>query len=179
MAVNDPCLFWWLYCLDLFWNVLDMFGLWMVSVSSLFFIDSPPWVEGVNKYNRIQWDARGMVYKMSIVGRVWTNTMGLGRGKWFIKWGYQLFPGRVWTNTMGLGRGKWFIKWGYQLFPGRVCTNTMGLGRGKWFIKWGYQLFPGRVWTNTMGLGRGKWFIKWGYQLFPGRVWTKTMGHGL
>ena len=63
------------------WICLDMFGVWIVSVSSLFFIDSPPWVEGVNKYNRIQWDARGMVYKMSIVGRVWTNTMGFGRWK--------------------------------------------------------------------------------------------------
>ena len=42
---------------------------------------------------------------------------GPWQGKLFIKWVCHLFPGRVWTNTMGLGRGKKVYKMGLPAFP--------------------------------------------------------------
>ena len=77
--------------------------------------------------------ARGMVYKMSIVVRVWTNTMGLGRG-------------RVRTNTMSIGRGNGFF---FPALSWEGADKYDGSWQGKWFIKW----VCGRVWTNFHGQG--------------------------
>ena len=77
-------------------------------------------------------------------------------GKSIYKMVCLLFPGRVWTNAMGLGRGKKVYKMGLPSFPWGGVRKYDGLWEVKTFIKWVYHLFPGRVCANTMGFGRWK-----------------------
>ena len=78
---------------------------------------------------------------------------GPWQGIFIYKMVCHLFPGRVWTNTMGLERGKQVYKMGLPAFPWGGVHKYDGLWEVKMFIKWVYHLFPGRVCTNTMGFG--------------------------